>query len=174
MLDILDESFGLLRLPEKIEPWEKGRSPASLAVLDEDVAACLAAMQQLAQNRLLKPSARAKTYIWAVDARGTIQIAIEELAAWEQIAQYAGYPRRRGFHHPSEEKKLGHPTLLGEMGARIAGELAFDEIDDKLHWVLNANSGRYCRSLPPSKEQLDRVAAIFRELGVGVTVDYDL
>jgi hypothetical protein len=63
-------------------------------------------------------------------------------------------------------------ALLDGGAARIAGELSFDEFDGALAWVLNANSGRYCRSAPPSKAQIDNVADRLRRKGLTVRVDY--
>jgi hypothetical protein len=169
----LDDEFGLIRLPEKVDVWEKGRTPASKSLLDENVAKRLKELERIVQCDLLRPAARAKNYIWAMDEGGAIYIAVEELELASPETDYSGYPRRRGCRHPSEEKKLGHPTLLDAAHARIAGELAFDEQDNKLRWVLNANSGRYCRQKPPTDRQIRRVAEQFRELGVDVDVDYD-
>lgn len=106
-----------------------------------------------------------------MDHLGDIYIAVEEIALQSLAELHVGYPRLRGYEHPSEHKKLGHPTLLGGGEARIAGELALDEMKGKLHWFLNAHSGRYCRQLPPSKSQLASVAASFKQFGVLVEVD---
>ncbi|MBY3514194.1 hypothetical protein HFN76_18450 [Rhizobium laguerreae] len=174
MSEDLNKSYGIPRLPDKVDEWERKRAPASLSDLDGNLAKTLTELALLAQTDLMKSALRAKNYIWAMDETGRIVLAVEELALTAPEAPYTGYPRRRGYRHPSEEKKLGHPTLLGEGHARIAGELAFDEDEEEvLHWVLNANSGRYCKQNPPSKAQVDQVAERFRELGVEVGVDYD-
>ncbi|UXS39809.1 hypothetical protein FY150_08865 [Agrobacterium tumefaciens] len=170
----MDEDFGSIRAPEKVDEWEKGRKPESISKLDEMLGAKLAELEKLAQYQLFKFSARAKNYIWAMNETGEIIIAVEELALEKPEASYSGYPRRRGYRHPSEEKKLGHPTLLNGGKARIAGELAFDEDDDNgLVWILNANSGRYCKQKPPTPGQLNKVAEIFKSRGVDVKVDYE-
>lgn len=174
MSDDLDVQFGIPRLPEKVDDWEEDRRPESLSVLDEKLAETLRELDKLAQTKLMRYAMRAKSYIWAMDEKGKIVIAVEELAMKKPDTIYPGYPRRRGLKHPAEDKKLGHPTLIAAGHARIAGELAFDEDEnDALRWVLNANSGRYCRQKPPKKDQIDRVADRFRELGVEVVVDYD-
>lgn len=174
MSDKLNTEFGYPRPPEKVDDWEKGRRPESLSDLDSKLAKTLRELDKLAQTKLMRYALRAKSYIWAMDVSGKIVVAVEELAMAKPETIYPGYPRRRGLKHPSEDKKLGHPTLIDERAARIAGELAFDEDEnDVLHWVINANSGRYCRQKPPKKDQIDRVAARFRELGVDVVVDYD-
>jgi hypothetical protein len=166
-----DKKYGVPRLPERVDKWEAGRSPASLSNLDSGVASDLAAVEKLAQTPLFRHSERAKNYIWAMAVDGSIKIAVEELAPDPVMSDGAGYPRRRGYAHPSEEKKLGHPTLLGGAEARIAGELAFDEFDGELRWVFNVNSGRYCRQQPPSAEQIASAADLFRNLGLDIFVD---
>ncbi|NKK60273.1 hypothetical protein GFM44_30960 [Rhizobium leguminosarum bv. viciae] len=174
MSEDLNVQFGIPRLPEKVDEWETGRRPESLSDLDKNLAETLCELDKLAQTKLMRYALRAKSYIWAMNEEGKIVVAVEELAIEKPETIYPGYPRRRGLRHPSEDKKLGHPTLIGAGHARIAGELAFDEDEnDSLRWVINANSGRYCRQKPPKKEQIDRVADRFRELGVEVIVDYD-
>jgi len=175
MIDHLDASFGSLRLPDKVDEWERDRIPVSLSALDAHSADTLRNLEILAQSSMLSSAMRAKNYIWAMLDDGSIRIAVEELALTQPEAPHSGYPRRRGYSHPSEEKKLGHPTLLNAGAARIAGELAFDEKpgEEGLRWVINANSGRYCRQDPPKREQIDSVAARFLELGLTVFVDYD-
>jgi hypothetical protein len=171
MSDDLDKTFGRLRNPERIDKWED-RPPESLSNLNRQLADDLIALEKCAQSQLLKFSARTINYLWVVDEAGAIKISVEEIALKPPDAPRAGYPRRRGYRHISEEKKLGHPTLLCGGPARIAGELAFDEISGRLRWMLNANSGRYCRREPPTQEQIDAVATLFRELGVDLEVDY--
>ncbi|MGE6697145.1 hypothetical protein ACQKH5_05585 [Hyphomonas sp. NPDC076900] len=174
MSEELDIQFGTPRTPEKVDDWERDRRPKSLSELNANLAATLCDLDKLAQTSLMRCALSAKSYIWAMDEAGKIVVAVEELAIEEPEGVYSGYPRRRGLRHPSEEKKLGHPTLLNEGSARIAGELAFDEVENNVvTWVINANSGRYCRQKPPEKQQLDNVAARFRELGVSLIVDYE-
>jgi hypothetical protein len=173
MADSLDEKFGLARGPERVDKWEENRSPESLCFLDEGLALALIKLQECVQSQLLKFDARAKNYLWVVGVDGKLALAIEEIALKPPDAPLSGYPRRRGFRHPVEEKKLGHPTLAGGGKVRIAGELAFDEIGSRrLQWVLNANSGRYCKQLPPTKTQIDAVASLFKAFGIDVKIDY--
>ncbi|MBL8576059.1 MAG: hypothetical protein JNK47_02440 [Mesorhizobium sp.] len=172
MQDNLDEIFGVARLPERIDKWEQGRSPESLCSFDDKTATALVKLQECVQSNLLKFDARTKSFLWAIDADGGLTLALEEIAVRPPEAPQAGYARRRGFRHPVEEKKLGHPTLVGGGKARIAGELAFDENGGSLRWVLNANSGRYCKQLPPTKTQIDAAANLFKTFGMEVKVDY--
>lgn len=167
----LDKDFGPARSPERIDRWEQDSEPESLSTLDADLAERLVRLEQIAQCNLLRHAELAKNYIWAMAPDGSIRIAVEELAIEPRPEVSTGYPRRKGPVHPSEEKKLGHPTLLGGGLARIAGELAFDEFDGVLKWVFNVNSGRYCKQLPPSPDQVERAATIFRNHGLDIVID---
>jgi len=100
----LDEEYGELRDAVKIEEWEKNCQPISLSELDADLANSLSELEKIVQCDLLRADARIKNYIWAMDEEGKIKIAIEELAVYKSEAQFNGYPRRRGYIHPSKEK----------------------------------------------------------------------
>lgn len=166
----LDKHYGPLRKPEKVDSWED-RPPQSLTIFDRVVGDSLAKLESAVQCKLLRFAARAKNYIWAMKDSGEIVIAVEELIVQPPDSDFSGYPRRRGYRHPSEEKKLGHPTLRSGGEARIAGELAFDEIEGKIRWVLNTNSGRYCKQFPPNDSQIENVADRLRNFGLDVIVD---
>jgi hypothetical protein len=172
MTEYLDEQFGELRPPERIMHWEKGRRPNSLCTVDVNIVATLTKLRECAQSQLLRSAAQTQNYLWIMDASGSIKIAIEELALLDGKPDTRGFPRRRGYKHPSEDKKLGHPTLLDGGSARIAGELVLDLHEGKLHWVFNAASGRYCREKPPTQRQVDAAANLVRGMGLEVTVDY--
>jgi len=165
--------YGVPRLPDKIDEWERGRIPRSLCTLTQDVAEALRVYGRLSEAPLFHAEALAKTYIWAIDPAGELKLALEELAVQEPESKYQGYPRRRGYRHPAEERKLGHPTLLGGGPARIAGELVQDDGTSGPHWVVNANSGRYCKHQSPSERQLGNVAAKFKSFGLDVMVDFN-
>ena len=168
----LDIEFGELRAPEKIMAWEKGRRPNSLCTVDANLLMTLSALRDCAQSQLLKSAAQTQNYLWIMDDNGDIKIAIEEIAILDGKPDTRGFPRRRGYKHPSEDQKLGHPTLLDGGDARIAGELALDLDGNRLLWVLNANSGRYCKQKPPSKRQVDATAKLIRDMGLDIQVDY--
>ena len=171
MQDDLDTRFGRLREPERIDKWED-RAPDSRCRLDSAVAAVLRTLAQCAGAPLLMASARTTNYLWVIDEAGSTIMAVEEIALRPPEAPRSGYPRRRGFQHLSEERKLGHPTLVDGRPVRIAGEIALDDTTDGLKWVLNANSGRYCRQAPPAKRQIEAAADQFRSLGLDVEIDY--
>lgn len=167
---IVDNQYGYLKAPTEINWWEKDRSPLSLGTLSKDLGSLLRAYRGNCQHILLRQTAQCFTIIWAMDESGDVKIAFEELttealAHGGTLATNAGYPRRRGAtYHPVEEKKLGHPTLLGGGKARVAGELILDIVDDKLFWYVNCSSGRYCRTSPPSSAQKKAVHDLFIQL----------
>lgn len=172
MTENLDQRYGPVRLPEKVDEWERDRKPASLSDL-RAAARSLLDIENLANSFLMRQSLRAQNFLWVMDADGFVLIAVEELAITYPDVPYSGYPRRRGYRHPHEEKKLGHPTLVAGGPARIAGELALDTDGAGLRWILNANSGRYCRQMPPDSAHLACVAALFKAHGVTVNIDCD-
>jgi hypothetical protein len=169
----LDGKYGVLRDPDNTDDWERGRRPLSRVRLNSQVAVSLGEFSKLASQSIFRSLATAHTYIWAMDVDGTVFIAVEELAIIQENARFQGYPRRRGFQHPSENQKLGHPTLLDSGPARIAGELALDEAEDgSIIWILNVRSGRYCKRLPPNRSQIENVRELFEANGLEVTIDH--
>lgn len=161
----LDEEFGALRVPHRVEPWEEGRVPKSRELLTPEVGKKLRDLRLAAATPLLRYSVKTVTYIWAMDERGDVFIAVEELAEMPDGSRIEGYPRRKNFPvHPAEEKKLGHPTLVGGGRARLAGELFLDELAGELLWFVNVSSGRYCRFSPPTLEQAKRILKKFQLL----------
>jgi hypothetical protein len=170
---LLDNEYGCPRLPLKVEPWEVSRSPKSKCLLTEEIGSNLASMLAASTPQLFRHAARTLTYIWAMDSEGAMHVAVEELAEMPDGTRVEGYPRRRNFPvHPSEEKKLGHPTLLDAGEARVAGELFLDEKEGNLYWFVNVSSGRYCRIVQPSEVNVSNVVKWFREIAhVDVRLD---
>lgn len=169
----LDEMYGALREPQRIDAWEVGRQPASLCRLEEPLASILVDHLRVSRSDLFSNAARSVTYLWAMDEGGEIIISVEELAETPDGRVVAGYPRRRNYpSHPADEKKLGHPTLLDGGLARVAGEFFIDEVDGNLYWFVNVSSGRYCRLMPPQRDQIDNVLDLFQRL-IGPDVRLD-
>ncbi|MGV3489837.1 MAG: hypothetical protein ACO1OG_00810 [Devosia sp.] len=166
----LDAKFGSVRSPSEIRKWED-RSPDSVAKLDAQLGKSLAALLAASQHGLLKYVAQSTNYLWVMDASGDVWIAVEELAV--RFPDLSGLPMLRRIQHPADTKKLGHPTLVANGPARIAGELAMDERSGQLAWIMNAQSGRYCRKLPPTRSQVESVAALFATFGLHVQVDHE-
>ena len=165
-----EERFGPLRDPQgKPREWETGVKPKSLTILTKEMGEKLRSYRELAQSSLFWNVAQCSSFLWAMSDGGDVMIAYEEIVVDLDIADHPelkeGYPRRRGYPtHPATEKKLGHPTLVGGGKARIAGELFLDVKDEKLHWFVNCNSGRYCReiSVRPTQANCAAVEALFR------------
>lgn len=169
----LDKNFGSLRSPYKVDPWEAGRRPESLSELTPELGKHLASYRDVVQTCLFKHAARTLTYLWVMRDDGEIAMAVEELAEMPDGTDVHGFPRRRNYpRHPAEEKKLGHPCLVSECDARVAGELFLDELTGTLCWYVNVSSGRYCRFEPPTPDQVANVVELFRDL-IGDDVKLD-
>lgn len=165
-----DRSYGVVREPDGTKPWELEMTPKSKAMLDSGTVASLRVHAQACREPLLRYAPKWITFIWVVDTDGKFHIAVEELAAMEP-SNLSGAPRLRR-HHPSETKKLGHPSLVGGAVARIAGELFVDEVGGEISWWVNCDSGRYCKRLPPDDHQKATIVSHFRALlGDGLQLD---
>jgi hypothetical protein len=175
-----DERFGVVRdalkrdTGECFQAWEKGQRPLSLFRLDADTGNLLAQAVQLARQAPFGIALTTIGYIWVMDAHCNVWIAVEELALDDKV-QRRGIPKRRVGQHPAIEKKLGHPTLVNGGPARVAGELAIEEISGKFRWVINCSSGRYCSDerRRPSIAHLANIVDLFRGFGVAVMPDND-
>jgi len=154
-----------------VRDWEVDSTPKSLVVLNKEFGAHLRAYREVAQCDLFWNVAQCSGFLWAMDEDCHIRLAYEEIVVDIDPAEVPGlkegYPRRRGFPiHPADEKKLGHPTLVGRGSARVAGELFLDVVEQKLHWFVNCQSGRYCGDpgLRPSPPQCEAAHDLFKEL----------
>lgn len=162
----LDQRFGHLRLPEEVRPHEVDRAPVSRVKLDCSVGRALASYRVSAESPLFRNAFMSFQFIWAIDEDGTIWLAFEELCP-DFFKGHVSIPPRPG--HPRWKslmiiEKLGHPTLLNGQEARAAGELALDDLDGGLKWVVNFQSGRYCRVAVPNNQQAAAIHKRFREL----------
>lgn len=167
-----DEQFGICRHPSYIDHWEKYK-PASLMMLDIQSASALVTYGELAKSPLFSHSAKSKTFIWALSQSCEVWLAIEEIAPVGPFKGFSGYPRRRKLTVRAEKKKLGHPTLVPSDGVRMAGELFLDIGSKGPQWFINASSGRYCRDHPPTQQQTEYAAGLFRSFNIDVLVDDD-
>lgn len=161
----LDESYGAPRAALRVDPWEVNRAPKSKTFLDEPAGSALKQYREVSEFTLFVFAAKCVSYLWLIDVRGQFVLAVEELAEMPDGTSITGFPRRRDYPvHPAEEKKLGHPTLVGGSDARIGGELFLDDPDGSLQWFVNVNSGRYCKETPPNAQQEDAILQHFRAL----------
>ena len=144
-----DVRYGKIRDASKrddggcFQEWEKGHEPVSLFMLNSETAAQLTGALELARQAPFGIALTTIGYIWVMKPDCSIWIAVEELALADGIKR-RGVPKRRNGQHPASEKKLGHPTLVKGGPARIAGELAIEEISGRFRWMINCSSGRYC------------------------------
>lgn len=175
-MDDAEEKYGPLRDPTEVKDWEQGKRPVSKVLLESEVAESIGRFLEISQCQLFSASARSFQFIWVMDADCNIWIAYEELVPPVDDPTLLGHPRRRGFpSHPSEEKKLGHPTLIDGGAARAAGELYLDEGEQdasELVWQVNVGSGRYCREKPPTEAQRKAIHQRFRMI-LGDSVQWD-
>ena len=173
MSEDYDVIYGVPLEPSDISPWEVERTPLSLTCLDE-AGERLRAFAHGCRSTTFENVATSVTLLWAMEPSGKVAVAVEELAELPNGDELTGHPRRRNYpRHPSEEKKLGHPCLVGHGQARIAGELFLDQTEEgRLLWHMNVNSGRYCRQNPPTDAQTKLLADLFAR-AIGETVELD-
>jgi hypothetical protein len=172
----LDDMFGKPKSPTRVYDWEQSKRPLSSGLFDRSVAERLRDFAKSSDFALLKFVARTLTFIWVMDKSGQVHLAVEEIAVLPARMKPQGHPRRRHYPvHPSDDKKLGHPTVLDEGSklARIAGELFldFDETNN-LMWFVNDNSGRYCKNEVPTVQHKANILHFFQGL-LGVKVQFD-
>lgn len=176
----LDDRFGKVRDARKgangscFHEWEDRHTPFSLFKLDRNSGEAMCKALELAQQSPFGIALTTIGFIWVMDSSGHVWIAVEELALADEVKR-RGIPRRRHGQHPASEKKLGHPTLVAGQAARIAGELAIEEISGRYRWVINCSSGRYCynEKSRPKVAHLVNLMEHFRGFGVSVMPDYD-
>ena len=170
--DPLDDVFGRLVDPATVQTWEGGRSPVSLFWL-ADPARRFAEWARLAldEARYTLPLHADIPFLWIIDARGELWLALEEVV--DEVSGQFQYVRRKLANVPAHLVKCGHPALLRGGAGRIAGELYIDDGDPTAPcWVINKHSGRYSRGHSDRDERtLDNVKALFSRHGVDVQVD---
>ena len=110
-------------------------------------------LQILTPGQQALPLEQGKKYIWAVDESGNLRIGEEEKVGPKQF--------------------LGHPTLVDNGTARVAGEIKFNP--ETKQWRINDTSGRYSRGRSPEvrNQILDNVQKLFNDAGLKVGVKYN-
>jgi len=160
----LDDDLGTLRLPTEVRGHERDRRPMSLQQFDAGASLALRSFKQAAECGLVSYASQRNRFIWAVGESGAMVIAFEEVALFRDGSEGNGHTRRIGVpKSAADEKKLGHPTLLGGGVGRVAGELYLDMIDDVLRWVFSFSSGRYCSENQPTPKQRDTIHDHFND-----------
>lgn len=178
-----DKLFGVCAPPNNffgIYPHEV-TSPVSLVTLSEATKGMIQAFFAVRQSQILfTPVPLTAHVLWIMDGSCTIHLALEEVVDVEQNNALIGVlpksvkarPPKNGF------KKLGHPTLilpLGEVDARLAGEIWYDPVRDpegRKLWCLTNDSGRYGTRQGQLREHLEAASGIFESFGLYFTVDF--
>ena len=166
----LDEAFGEIVVPARVDALEQLLRPHSLTELNENTAGAiggllLAVEQRCAVSTFLTTST---TILWLVDADGKILLAVEEAVS---IADHdSRHPLHTHFPLLPDMAKLGHPALVGAAPARIGGEIYFDDGTTPGVWVLTNKSGRYGINLRRKHSHLESVAAVLKRHNLNVDV----
>jgi len=171
MSDDLDSQFGPVIPPQSgLKPWEI-RETLRKYDLNQASAQELTQLLMLAQNGSIGQSIfKAITFIWVVSEPGDVIFALEEVVDLQGTART---PRMRGIPLNASVKPLGHPLLVGGIGARIGGELYLDDDSSGgLTWILDNKSGRYGTHRSRTPTHLENAAELFRRYRVSVDTDY--
>lgn len=169
VLTDLDDEFGPLVVPLRVDPWEQKWVPLSLSKLEASSALSIKRHMEEVTNgwlvgRVLMTDV---LIIWLVDEHGLIWFAVEELVP---DGQHKGLPKFQRFPLTERLPKLGHPALLGHpplagfRAARIAGEIQFNVVNGE--WSINNGSGRYGLDKSRNARHLSNVVRIFRDFGI--------
>ena len=143
----LDAKFGSAKPPVEVKAWEKNTDGS--VVRNPTVRE----VKPGADLQLNPENPKNPQYIWLIDENGKMFIA-------EEVPH--------GVRPNGEPGRLGHPTLIDGKNARIGGELSFTEEG----WVMNNKSGRYSGHDDRGAEQLNNAAAMMRESGIDVVVNF--
>ncbi|MBP0953619.1 hypothetical protein JTA33_24540 [Pseudomonas sp. 20GA0080] len=139
----LNQAYGALRAPLKLEPSEvgasgKGLNPTLKHYFDPQETTLRDVFPEIASDPVMK------NLIWAIGRDGSLFLAVD-------IA----------------EPKLGHPSMTGLQPARIAGEIWWTEENGKFFWHVNYASGRYSRDYATPEKYLKnavrKIASFFQD-----------
>lgn len=164
----LDALYGAMVIPKKVDQKEGELSPRSLHILDDSSASLLKDLTSITERGL---GVSAYVYcelpiLWIIDANGKILFALEEVVHTE-TNEFA-LPRLRNTDVKDGFARLGHPSLVSAMPARIAGEILFDVRADVPRWFITNASGRYGIGHDRTKEHLEEVCRCFEEYGIAL------
>lgn len=178
---MLDDDFGVVEpaarrvgigLRPAVEPWEL-QTPFSLTELTPTTAGPLRVrMQNLEQGYSIGTLLTNQTRIlWVVTDDGRLLLAVEELT---QNSRPTGHPYCRQHPYFGNWPKLGHPSLVNGVPARIAGELYFDANGSPTQprWYISNNSGRYSWQPSRRRTHLENVRDVFASYQIPLTIDW--
>ena len=141
----LDLIYGTLEEPKYCSDEEKVVSPESVELLNSRSATLLRALMETA-TRELGPSVATFSqlpFLWVINKSGQMVFSVEEIVT--DGSKRFVRPRLRRDQPVQGETRLGHPSLVGGLPARIGGELYFDPGwgHEPRGWKLTNGSGRY-------------------------------
>lgn len=171
MTTTLDDLYGIVKKPEKCAEEERHVEPESLTILGEAEANGLKSLMEATDKELpLAASLFSQVLIlWLIDADGCFRFALEEVVTTGSKRYLR--PRLRRDRLSDGETRLGHPSLVSGVGARIGGELCFDPGwgHERRGWKLTNGSGRYGTIPGRTSAHLSNVAALLKAHGISVT-----
>ena len=138
----LNQAYGALRAPLKLEPSEVGEEGKGLNetlehYFDPQETTLQDIFPQIVSNPIMS------NLIWAIGRDGSLFLAVD-------IA----------------EPKQGHPSMTGLQAARIAGEIWWTEENGEYFWHVNYASGRYSRDYATPEKYLKnavrKIASFFQ------------
>lgn len=167
----LDDQFGPV-IPGRVRSLERSAELSHVLELDHDLIDLLDAILDSANAfPLFRTLSFSVCLLWAVDRQGEVKVALEEVC--EVANPDRKYPRMRQLLLNPDVEALGHPCLVSNFEARIAGELILDEDENGiLEWYLSNNSGRFGYGNQREERHLQNVADMFFFAGVSVKLDY--
>jgi hypothetical protein len=164
----LDDIFGELLEPGRVDPSESSVQPSSLQRLDVDTAKWLKAFMQATEDGL---GVTRFVYcelpiLWVADKTGAIWFAVEEIITADTHEFVR--PRLRNVSFETKYHRLGHPALVRGEAGRIGGEILFDVRAEQPDWFITNGSGRY--GLRPGRlpEHLRGASQKFQEHGISL------
>jgi hypothetical protein len=164
----LDQLFGVLVAPSRLDPKEKSVSPRSLQKLEASSGTLLRQLMDVTERRL---GVSAYVYcevpiLWIVDDRGDVWFSLEEVID-EETDEFT-IPNLRDTPAADGYARLGHPSLVSANSARIAGEILFDVRAENPSWYITNASGRYGIGHDRKEDHLKEVSKLFRDFGINL------
>ncbi len=148
---LFERKYGPVESPTTVKPCETSENglvkqqPIQALLIFPSEAADRDAVPQgrLPLLDVPRDEANDQYYIWIIDEEGRIII---------------------GQELDDGDGALGHPTLVGGLRARIAGELYCKDVSGKRKWVMSSKSGRYTNFKERrTKEELENAASRLKD-----------
>ena len=110
--------------------------------------------------KLIKEVFKEFPILWVLDCNGNIFFAVEEVV--DSATKETKCPLPRKLKVPINHEKIGHPSLLDGVKARIGGEILFDEANNQ--WYIFNKSGRYGKKDSTQNFHLENDARLFKKI----------